>query len=549
MKKSNLFSNIKKRIRNHIAPDISVIIPFHDVEDYISECLESVLRQKGVSIEIILVDDNSGDGSLEIIKQYMQKHNNMRLYYTDGKGPGAARNLGVLQAKGRYIAFLDADDVLIKGIYARMYNAAEHNDAEICICNVARFNNIRKYASDLHDKAFKDYKLITHITETFSLVYDTTVWNKLINRRFYLDNKISFPEGVVYEDIYINADMHEKCNRVVMISETGYLWRIRTTPGKESITQKFFSESNIRDRFSASKWMMEDFCNRDIPEGLKKEVQMKLLQTDLKIILDSVDHVDDERALQLMDEVKAFVCTYIDKDILESLPVIELQKYEYVLEGNLEGFRKLVKYRRENYEQAPVLEKNGKLYAELPDDIFTISKRTVNDDFARRQRRVWVDDIRCEDDALEIDAHIYIARYDMKNPSDQEIGILLINEETGRTLKVCTTPKETLFITKNRGTVEDTASGTITNYNYDYAGFSFRINPDIFDDQEQEKSLKYSVIAEYRDRLFSGTQIIKGISREGKEAGKKMRLVSDRYNIGISFGSMDELQITVRMAQ
>ena len=83
-------------------PDISVIIPFYNVKEYIAECLDSVIAQKGVTTEIIMVDDGSTDSSVEIVKGYMRRHKNISLYHEDGKGPSAARNLGVKYAKGRF---------------------------------------------------------------------------------------------------------------------------------------------------------------------------------------------------------------------------------------------------------------------------------------------------------------------------------------------------------------------------------------------------------------------------------------------------------------
>ena len=526
-------------------PDISVIIPFYNVEEYIGECLDSVIAQEGVKTELILVDDGSTDGSAEIVKSFMRRHDNISLYHEYGKGPSAARNLGVKYAKGRYIAFLDADDLLRKGIYARMIKAAEFYDAEICLCTAARFDQDGKYPSELHDNVFREYKPCTHITETHSLIYDTTVWNKLIDRNFYLDNNIQFPEGVVYEDIYVTADMHHKCRRAAMISEVGYLWRKRSTPGNESITQRFYSEENVRDRFAAITWLMEDFCKRDIPEGLKKDVQRKILNTDMNLIIDAVEHVADDRALQIMGEVKAFIGDYIDDDAAASMPLIDQQKYYYINNGDLEGLRKTLAYRKTDYDKAPVTEREGRLYAELPGELFKIKSRDVTDEFSRIRRKFWVDGVKCSDGGFDIDAHIYLARYNLENPDDQTIMIKLINEETGQILDVDTRPIEAKHITKLRGTVEDPVSGITAKYNYDYSGFTFHIDPSIFDKGKLGSTLKYSVLMEYRDRIFSGQQQLRGVSRDVKAECKKLQIRKGLRKYRINFGYMNELQIMV----
>ena len=541
-----LNNTINSKIHRSASPDISVIIPFYNVEDYIEECLDSVIAQKGVRTEIILVDDGSTDGSVEIVKDFIRRYKNISLYHEDEKGPGAARNLGVKYASGEFIAFADADDILKEGIYERMYKTAKHNDADICICHVARLDGTKKVPSDLHERVFRDYKLCTNIRESYELIHDTTVWNKLINRNFYLENGITFPEGIVYEDIYVNDDLHDNCSRVAMVSEIGYLWRIRKDPGKESITQKFYSDNNIRDRFSAARWLLEDFCARDLPEGLKKEAQYKLLHSDLKLILDSVEYVPDDRALQIMAEVRDFVKDHIDDDVMETASIQDMQRYDCANRGDLEGLRKLLVYTREAYDKAPVTERDGKLYAELPEDIFKVKKRDLKDEFSRMRRKVWVDDISIADGGFNIDAHIYIPRYNMKDPEDQSIEITLVNEETGHTVNVDARPKETKHITKLRGTVKDPVSEKVTEYNYDFTGFSFFVDPEMFSGRDKKNALKYSVVAGYKDRMFSGSQILRGISRDIKSESKKMRIKKGGRTLSVDFGYMNELQIIVK---
>ena len=540
----NKMSNSFNFMRDN-TPDISVIIPFYNVEEYIVECLESVIAQKGVKTEIIMVDDASTDSSVDIVKGFMRKHKNISLYHEDGKGPSAARNLGVKYAKGRYIAFLDADDMLRKGIYARMIKAAEHYDAQICICNAARFDQNGKLASKLHEKVFREYKPCTHITETHNLIYDTTTWNKIIDRNFYFDNNILFPEGVVYEDIYVTADMHQKCNRVAVISETGYLWRKRSNPGNESITQRFYSEENIRDRFAAIKWLAEDFCKRDLPEDLKKDVQKKILDTDINVLIDAVDHADDERALRIMEDAWSFIDDNIDKDVMASMPVIELQKYDYLSKRDLDGLRKLLAYYRDAYDKAPVEEREGRLYADLPEEIFKIKSRDVTDELSLLRRKDWVDAVRCSKAGFDIDAHIYLPRFNVEKPEDQVITIHLINEETGQILDIETRPIEAKHITDLRGKVEDPVSGSVANYNYDYSGFTFRIEPALFEDSAKRGIRKYSVVLEYQDRIFSGNQIMRGISRDVKAECKRMHVRKGLRKISINFGYLNELQIVV----
>ena len=535
---------INKKIKDDI--DISVIIPFHNVERYIAECLDSLFSQHGVSLEVILVNDGSTDNTADIVRSYMKEHNNLHMYDISQQGPGYARNYGVRRARGEFIAFLDADDKLVPGIYRRMIRAARNNDAEVCICNAARFNSKEKWSSDLHEIVYNNYKICTHITETPELIYDTTCWNKLIKRSFYKKNRIRFPEHVVYEDISFNAAVHLKCNRVAMIAETGYLWRVRDGNTDPSITQVFYSERNISDRFIAANWLVDNFLSETIPAELRNAVQRKLLEIDLKIILDSVEHIPAEQAGIVFDEVRSFIESKIEPEVMDSLSLIDLQRYECVRNKDVEGYKRILEYRRNHYRKAPVKEVNNTLEAELPDDLFTVEKRSVEQEFSRMQRRVWVDNVRLVDDEIEVFSHIYIQRYNMDEPGKQKIRAYLINEETNQKLEVAVHGIKTPFLTQNFGDVLDDETGVVTHYNYDYCGFCFRIGKDILKNANRYRRMKYSVVAEYRDKLFSGTQIIKGVSDTGRNRFGTACINCDNNNIRIGFGEQDELQIIVK---
>ena len=134
----------------------------------------------------------------------------------------------------------------------------------------------------------------------------------------------------------------------------------------------------------------------------------------------------------------------------------------------------------------------------------------------------------------------------MKDPEDQSIEIMLVNEETGHTLNIDARPKETKHITELRGTIKDPVSGKVTEYNYDFTGFSFFVDPELFSVRDKKNALKYSVVVGYKDRLFSGHQILRGISRDIKSESKKMRLKKGGKTISVDFGFMNELQIIVK---
>ena len=110
---------------------VSVIIPVYNVEKYIEDCLNSVINQDLESIEIICVNDGSTDNSQEILEKYLNKVKNMKMINQENKGLPDARNTGLKYATGKFVYFLDSDDMLKKNSLKDMYEFANCNNLYI----------------------------------------------------------------------------------------------------------------------------------------------------------------------------------------------------------------------------------------------------------------------------------------------------------------------------------------------------------------------------------------------------------------------------------
>ncbi|MCR5484734.1 MAG: glycosyltransferase, partial [Clostridiales bacterium] len=115
--------------------DISVIIPVYNGEKYLGECLESITKQTAFDrLEVITVDDGSTDKTPEICGAYSEKYKNIRVIRTKNSGVSAARNRGIAEASGEFIAFVDSDDRLYPEMYERLITAARKTNADIAVC-------------------------------------------------------------------------------------------------------------------------------------------------------------------------------------------------------------------------------------------------------------------------------------------------------------------------------------------------------------------------------------------------------------------------------
>ncbi|MBQ8868899.1 MAG: glycosyltransferase [Oscillospiraceae bacterium] len=110
---------------------ISVIIPIYNAEKYLKKCIESVLSQTLKEIEIILVDDGSTDGSGAILDEYAEKYDNIKVIHQENAGPAIARNVGIANARGEYIGFVDSDDYIAPDMYEQLYTTAIKHNVDI----------------------------------------------------------------------------------------------------------------------------------------------------------------------------------------------------------------------------------------------------------------------------------------------------------------------------------------------------------------------------------------------------------------------------------
>ena len=118
------------------AYQVSCIVPLYNVEQYLKDCVDSLLQISEIAVEIILVDDGSTDSSLEIAKQYADRYAQIKVIHQPNKGLSEARNRGLEVAKGEYIAFIDSDDWICPDRLVRLYRRAKRDNADLILGNI-----------------------------------------------------------------------------------------------------------------------------------------------------------------------------------------------------------------------------------------------------------------------------------------------------------------------------------------------------------------------------------------------------------------------------
>ena len=225
--KSN--KNLVKDIETQQAPKISVIIPVYNVEKYLEECIDSVQKQTLKDIEIICVNDGSRDSSLDILKRLAEDDERIIIIDQKNAGAGAARNTGIKAAKGKYLGFVDSDDLLFPTMYEELYEKAEKTGSDMVITG-----EIETFFDDniifpipgspltKEELCLGAFKAI----EYPEILKNVFLWNRIFSREFWLKNKFVIPEGRKFaEDLLICTQASVLAEKIGYVEGPLYKYR------------------------------------------------------------------------------------------------------------------------------------------------------------------------------------------------------------------------------------------------------------------------------------------------------------------------------------
>ncbi len=210
-------------------PKLSVIIPVYNAQDYLRRCLESVCKQTLRDTEIICVNDCSKDNSIYILKEYAQVYPNIKVIdCKENGGESVARNIGLDNATGEYLAFVDNDDEIDLDFYEKLYNRALETNADIVKGNVKTIDydgNIKE--SELNPQILNTNNKWYFHYEWWSAIYKT----KLIN-----ENNIRLPEGYILggDCLFLNKVL-SLIKNIQVVNDTYYYWHRRENSGESKI--------------------------------------------------------------------------------------------------------------------------------------------------------------------------------------------------------------------------------------------------------------------------------------------------------------------------
>ncbi len=205
-----------------VQPKISVIVPVYNCEKFLDGALCSVQKQTFTDFEVIMVNNRSTDSSNQIAKSFSEKDSRFKLIQCYKGTAGSTRNIGIRQARGKYIAFLDGDDKLMPDYLKKMYEAAEKNHADIVVCGFFIYylnQKKRKKSGKVPDRIYNKREAMNELLKDRYMRF--YLWNKLWRRSLFSETGIEIPD-MYYEDAAVCPMLFSHAEKVVSISDYLY---------------------------------------------------------------------------------------------------------------------------------------------------------------------------------------------------------------------------------------------------------------------------------------------------------------------------------------
>ena len=213
---------------------VSVIMPVYNCEEYLKDSVESILNQTLDDLELICVDDGSDDNSLNILKGYEKQDSRVKVYSIGHAGAGNARNFALKHISGKYLYFMDADDVLYPNAFERFYPICEDKNLDFLMFKLINYDVVRdvtfekdNYSMPAISKRVKDRVFNFHDVTDLILDINVTPTSKFYNTEFVISSKAQFKCGLKFEDNQFFWDIIFQAERIYFLDEFFYTRTVR----------------------------------------------------------------------------------------------------------------------------------------------------------------------------------------------------------------------------------------------------------------------------------------------------------------------------------
>ncbi len=244
----------------------SFIVAIYNIEKYLDKCINSLINQTYRDFEILLIDDGSTDSCSEICKKYVEKDKRVRYFRKENGGQASARNLGIENATGDYIWFVDGDDYISEEALEKLQNELSKKQYDILCFNACKDRNSKITPAEMYNSLIEnDKKYMLSVPAPWSKIYKTSLIK---------ENNIFFKEGIIYEDLAMVPTVVIYTTNIGFLENNFYYYVIRE--GSTMNARKF--KPNRDDKFVALETLEEYFKKNNAYGQYKDEIEYLYIQ-------------------------------------------------------------------------------------------------------------------------------------------------------------------------------------------------------------------------------------------------------------------------------
>ena len=319
---------------------LSIIVPVYNSAKYLRECLESLINQTYKDIEIVCVNDGSTDNSLDILNEYAQKDNRIKIICQKNEGTSSARNLGYKNSVGKYVTFVDSDDILDLDAYEIALNSLGDNDL-LCF-GLKVFGTETRQQKNFDDIYYRiKFQGEQTVTQRKIRRTDVSASNKIFKRSIIDKYKISFPVGCYYEDAEFFYTYAINCNKIFYLQK--YLYNYRRSE-KSIMAETFQGTPKAIDHLFIVKHIFDYFVNWN---KLKNNTDLFLwiFKNYFNMAYKNSDKNTKPTVLKLATEYAFEFDKYL-KNKSNFIKALKNKNYDYTYIPDLKWYQKLYKSKK-----------------------------------------------------------------------------------------------------------------------------------------------------------------------------------------------------------
>ncbi|MER5478034.1 CDP-glycerol glycerophosphotransferase family protein [Streptomyces sp. NPDC002734] len=354
------------RNQHEDVPDISVVVIVYNDERRLPDAVRSVLEQTLRSVEVVIADDCSTDGSFEVARRLAAASDRVRALRLpeNSGGCGEPRNQGVAAARGRYVMFLDSDDTLEPNACRNMLEAAETTGADLVsgLCLRVHVDSRWGTTAPWYPWLYRRTRTLDSIAELPDLlVYDTLSTNKCYRRAWLLAEGLTFPRGIHYEDLLFSARAYLAASRITLIPNTVYRWNVVRKAEAKSISNRRHEINNFADRLEIHR-RIDRILAAEGHDELRLHKDRKFLKHDLVLYLRELPFLDDDYRRRFAEMAEGYLREFPEEAYEGLSPVHRLCAYLLLREDWEHLMPAVDTLINRNKVSSPLVERDGRVY-------------------------------------------------------------------------------------------------------------------------------------------------------------------------------------------